>query len=45
VAPQSHRFDSAELRALLEEAIPDVPIFDVLGGDYPSPRPPTWPVS
>jgi hypothetical protein len=30
VAPQSHRFDSAELRALLQEAIPSVPIFDVL---------------
>jgi hypothetical protein len=30
VAPQSHRFDSAELTSLLREAIPDVPIFDVL---------------
>jgi hypothetical protein len=30
VAPQSHRFDSAELRGLLEEAIPGVPILDVL---------------
>jgi hypothetical protein len=30
VAPQSHRFDSARLCALLAEAIPDVPIFDVL---------------
>ncbi len=29
VAPQSHRFDSQQLRALLAEAIPDVPIFDV----------------
>jgi hypothetical protein len=29
VAPQSHRFDSAQLCALLREAIPDVPIFDV----------------
>ncbi len=34
VAPQSHRFDSAELRALLAQAIPDVPIFDVLAPDY-----------
>lgn len=34
VAPQSHSFDSAELRGLLEEAIPDVPIFDVLDADY-----------
>jgi hypothetical protein len=38
VAPQSHRFDSAELRALLAEAIPDVPIFDVLHADYPGLR-------
>ncbi len=29
VAPQSHSFDSAHLRALLEEAIPDVPVLDV----------------
>ena len=34
VAPQSHRFDSAQLRALLAQAIPDVPIFDVLQGEY-----------
>ncbi len=34
VAPQSHRFDSAQLRALLREAIPAVPIFDVLHADY-----------
>jgi hypothetical protein len=34
VAPQSHRFDSAQLRGLLAEAIPDVPIFDVLHADY-----------
>jgi hypothetical protein len=39
VAPQSHSFGSAELRGLLEEAIPDVPIFDVLQPDYL--RPPT----
>ncbi len=34
VAPQSHHFDSIELRDLLAEAIPDVPIFDVLHADY-----------
>ena len=34
VAPQSHRFDSVQLRALLREAIPDVPVFDVLHADY-----------
>ncbi len=34
LAPESHSFDSAELRAMLGEAIPDVPIFDVLHGDY-----------
>ncbi len=34
VAPQSHRFDSAQFRALLAQAIADVPIFDVLGSDY-----------
>lgn len=34
VAPQSHRFDSAELRRLLTERIVDVPIFDVLHSDY-----------
>jgi len=34
VAPQSHSFDSAALRGLLREAIPDVPIFDVLHPDY-----------
>jgi hypothetical protein len=34
VAPQSHRFDSVQLRALLAQAIPDVPIFDVLHADY-----------
>ncbi len=39
VAPQSHRFDSGQLRALLGQAIPDVPIFDVLGDDYAGPRP------
>jgi hypothetical protein len=34
VAPQSHRFDSAELRALLREAIADVPTFDVMDPGY-----------
>jgi hypothetical protein len=29
VAPQSHRFDSALLRTLIEEAVGDVPVFDV----------------
>jgi hypothetical protein len=29
VAPQSHSFDSERLRALLEDAIPDVPTLDV----------------
>lgn len=40
VAPQSHRFDSAQLRALLAEAIPDVPIFDVLDKGYADRLPP-----
>jgi hypothetical protein len=30
IAPQSHRFDSRELRGLIEAAIGDVPVFDVL---------------
>lgn len=34
LAPESHRFDSVQLRALLREAIPDVPVFDVLHPDY-----------
>jgi hypothetical protein len=34
VAPQSHSFDSPRLRALLEEAIPDVPILDVRDPTY-----------
>jgi hypothetical protein len=34
IAPQSHGFDSAELRARMAEAIPDVPVFDVLSADY-----------
>ena len=39
VAPHSHRLDSAQLRGLLREAIPDVPIFDVLHPDYGVERP------
>jgi hypothetical protein len=34
VAPESHRFASAELRTRLAQAIPDIPIFDVLDADY-----------
>jgi hypothetical protein len=34
IAPQSHRFDSVRLRAQMQAAIPDVPIFDVLHADY-----------
>jgi hypothetical protein len=34
VAPQSHRFDSTQLRALLAEAVGGVPIFDVLDAGY-----------
>jgi hypothetical protein len=34
VAPLSHRFDSAELTALLRAEIAHVPIFDVLDPDY-----------
>ena len=34
VAPQSHRFDSAQLRGLLADAIPDLPMFDVLDPAY-----------
>lgn len=34
IAPQSHRFDSAQLRGLLEAAIPGVPVFDVLDPSY-----------
>ena len=41
VAPQSHSFDSAELRHALAAAVPDVPVFDVLdpsyGGAAPAP--------
>jgi hypothetical protein len=34
VAPQSHRFDSQQLRELIEAAIPDVPVLDVLDPTY-----------
>ncbi len=34
VAPQSHRFDSRQLRELIAAAIPDVPVLDVLDEDY-----------
>jgi hypothetical protein len=38
VAPQSHRFDSQRLRELIEAAIADVPVLDVLDPDYPGHR-------
>jgi hypothetical protein len=41
VAPQSHRLDSARLRRALEDAIPGVPVFDVLDPDYAGFRQPT----
>jgi hypothetical protein len=34
VAPQSHRFDSLELRELIGEVVADVPVLDVLDPDY-----------
>jgi hypothetical protein len=34
VAPQSHRFDSRQLRDLVAEAVPDVPVLDVLDESY-----------
>jgi hypothetical protein len=34
VAPQSHRFDSRQLRELIEAGVPDVPVLDVLDPDY-----------
>jgi hypothetical protein len=40
LAPRSHRFESVQLRALLAQAIPDVPIFDVRHADYAPPREP-----
>ena len=40
VAPQSHRFDSRQLRELIEAAVEDVPILDVLDPSYrPAPAP------
>jgi hypothetical protein len=34
VAPQSHSFDSASLRSLLVEAIPGLPVLDVMHPEY-----------
>ena len=34
VAPQSHTLDSGKLRRLLQDAIPDLPVFDVLHREY-----------
>jgi hypothetical protein len=34
VAPQSHRFDSQTLRELIEAAVADVPVLDVLDDSY-----------
>jgi hypothetical protein len=34
VAPQSHRFDSKQLRELIEAAVDDVPVLDVLDPSY-----------
>jgi hypothetical protein len=34
LAPQSHRFDSLELRNLIEAAVTDVPVLDVLDQSY-----------
>jgi hypothetical protein len=34
VAPQSHRFDSEQLRELIAAAVPDVPVLDVLDPSY-----------
>jgi hypothetical protein len=48
VAPQSHSFDSAQLRARLADALPGVPVFDVLhhgyAGAQPLPAGPAAPV-
>lgn len=35
VAPQSHSFDSAQLRAALSQALGEIPILDVCHPDYP----------
>jgi hypothetical protein len=34
VAPQSHRFDSRQLRERIEAAVADVPVYDVLDSSY-----------
>ncbi len=34
LAPQSHRFDSRQLRELVAEAVPDTPVLDVLDDSY-----------
>jgi hypothetical protein len=34
LAPRSHAFDSARLRAMLAEELPGLPVFDVLDPDY-----------
>jgi hypothetical protein len=34
VAPQSHRFDSRQLRGRIEAAVGDVPVYDVLDSSY-----------
>ncbi|HUA75670.1 MAG TPA: hypothetical protein VL988_13015 [Solirubrobacteraceae bacterium] len=34
LAPQSHRFGSRQLRELVSEAVPDVPVLDVLDESY-----------
>ncbi len=39
VAPRSHQFDSERLRALIEERVGGVPVFDVLGPSYRSAAP------
>jgi hypothetical protein len=39
VAPQSHSFDSARLRALLAEELDGVPIFDVRHPEYRGSQP------
>ncbi len=34
IAPRSHRFDSHQLRELIEASAPDVPVLDVLDSSY-----------
>ncbi len=36
VAPGSHRFDSAQLRSLIEAVLPGIGVFDVLDPSYPA---------